>query len=668
MAVAVAGRRRAARLPPRARARVLVPARRGRAQRRRSTGSRRAGRQGRRRRTRPSCTAASTHADCPGGATLTGQLHGRRLHAGHVRGRSRSATTRRREHELLHRVADRRVSTTYKTPTTTTSCGSAPRRTSPAASASWSRSSRPRTSTLNFPNATLVAGKFEVSNNGNKVMIDTNGVNNEWTPGDIIVRCALSRRRTAPSGTRARARSSRPRSAATRTSPRRSAPRRSTSSAPARRPRATTTPAARRRSRASTGPASMVFMENAEGCHFNGNQVYNSPTKPGYVVIANGTPTLNGNATFYGVIYHANESESNAMLINMKGNISIFGSIVIDGAGGLSAGSSKVNLVYNPNAFSRAPGLRHRRPRAEHVPRDRRAPSLKTPAARADSTSMLKNRRRQEKTIVGLELDPSHLAAAEVTVNGSHHRHARRGRRRCGPASCATARSPTRPRSPRRCRRSSPSTTCPSSVRLGIANQRIVVRTLDLPPLEDPKALAAAVRAEAPDHIPMPMDEAILDFQPLGDVDDARRPAHARRHRRRPPRDDRPARRRRRARPASTSRASTSPPSAWSARSRARHRRRRALRQRRRPHQRRRRQRHRLPVHARRRRRPRRDGPARSPSAAASRTEHARAVAPARRPRRRRSTRSRATPSSSPPSRQRSRRACTSSPTPSATR
>ena len=40
------------------------------------------------------------------------------------------------------------------------------------------------------------------------------------------------------------------------------------------------------------------------------------------------------------------------MLINLKGNISIFGAIVIDGAGGLSAGSSKVNLVYNPNAFS----------------------------------------------------------------------------------------------------------------------------------------------------------------------------------------------------------------------------------------------------------------------------------------------------------------------------
>ena len=31
---------------------------------------------------------------------------------------------------------------------------------------------------------------------------------------------------------------------------------------------------------------------------------------------------------------------------------------------------------------------------------------------------MLKNRRRQEKTIVGLEMDPSHLAAAQVAVNG----------------------------------------------------------------------------------------------------------------------------------------------------------------------------------------------------------------------------------------------------------
>ncbi len=78
------------------------------------------------------------------------------------------------------------------TSTTTTSCGSVPRASSAAASARWSRSSRPRTCTLNFPRAALVAGHFETSNSGNKVIIDTNGEANQFSPGDIIVRCALT--------------------------------------------------------------------------------------------------------------------------------------------------------------------------------------------------------------------------------------------------------------------------------------------------------------------------------------------------------------------------------------------------------------------------------------------------------------------------------------------
>ena len=65
----------------------------------------------------------------------------------------------------------------------------------------------------------------------------------------------------------------------------------------------------------------------------------------------------------------------------------------------------------------------------------------------------------------------------------------------------------------------------PKRVRLGIAHQRIVVRTLDLPSvIDDESALAAAVRAAAPDHIPMPMDEAVVDFQSLGVVDTAAGP------------------------------------------------------------------------------------------------------------------------------------------------
>ena len=60
-------------------------------------------------------------------------------------------------------------------------------------------------------------------------------------------------------------------------------------------------------------------------------------------------------------------------------------------------------------------------------------------------------------------------------------------------------------------------------VRVGIANQKIVVRVLELPPLEDPKELEAAVRFQAQDQIPMPLDSAVLDFQPLDIVDYGRR-------------------------------------------------------------------------------------------------------------------------------------------------
>ncbi|MHB1809817.1 MAG: pilus assembly protein PilM [Solirubrobacteraceae bacterium] len=56
-------------------------------------------------------------------------------------------------------------------------------------------------------------------------------------------------------------------------------------------------------------------------------------------------------------------------------------------------------------------------------------------------------------------------------------------------------------------------------VRVGLANQRVVVRTVELPPIEEGKELAAAVSFTAQDQIPMPLANAVLDFQPLGIVD-----------------------------------------------------------------------------------------------------------------------------------------------------
>jgi type IV pilus assembly protein PilM len=53
------------------------------------------------------------------------------------------------------------------------------------------------------------------------------------------------------------------------------------------------------------------------------------------------------------------------------------------------------------------------------------------------------------------------------------------------------------------------------SVRLGIANQRVVVRTILLPLIEDPDELDTAVRFRAQDEIPMPLDQAVLDHRVL---------------------------------------------------------------------------------------------------------------------------------------------------------
>jgi type IV pilus assembly protein PilM len=58
------------------------------------------------------------------------------------------------------------------------------------------------------------------------------------------------------------------------------------------------------------------------------------------------------------------------------------------------------------------------------------------------------------------------------------------------------------------------------SVRLGVANQRVVVRTIELPAIDDPAELRQTVEIEAADHIPIPPDQAIIDFQPVGWIDD----------------------------------------------------------------------------------------------------------------------------------------------------
>jgi type IV pilus assembly protein PilM len=130
---------------------------------------------------------------------------------------------------------------------------------------------------------------------------------------------------------------------------------------------------------------------------------------------------------------------------------------------------------------------------------------------------VFKRKRAPKNHLVGLELDPGHLAAAEVHVNGTLSlergavAHLKPGILRDGDVTDAAALADA-------IRALFEEHDLPRRVRLGIANQRIVVRSLDLPVTADEKELFASARALAPDHIPMPIDEAVLDMQSLGPV------------------------------------------------------------------------------------------------------------------------------------------------------
>jgi type IV pilus assembly protein PilM len=126
--------------------------------------------------------------------------------------------------------------------------------------------------------------------------------------------------------------------------------------------------------------------------------------------------------------------------------------------------------------------------------------------------------RRGGADIVGLDIQPGHVAAVQARVNGSIVvKHAagaslpadivREGEVLDEGVLSETLRELFKDASLSR------------RVRLGVANQRTVLRTLELPPITDRKELDAAVRFKAQDEVPMPLSNAVLDFHPLGIFD-----------------------------------------------------------------------------------------------------------------------------------------------------
>jgi type IV pilus assembly protein PilM len=127
-------------------------------------------------------------------------------------------------------------------------------------------------------------------------------------------------------------------------------------------------------------------------------------------------------------------------------------------------------------------------------------------------------RKPPAKTLVGLDIEPGRIAAAEVSLNGSVRLERAAtidlpvGAVRDGEVvDVAAVTDALR-------RLWEDHKGLGRQVRIGVANAKIVVRTLDLPPVGASK-LDAVVRQVVAAELQMPMESAVLDYKPVGIVD-----------------------------------------------------------------------------------------------------------------------------------------------------
>jgi Tfp pilus assembly protein PilX len=206
---------------------------------------------------------------------------------------------------------------------------------------------------MSFPKNAVTANWFETTNNGNKVIVDTQG--KESQPAGVSMRC------TGFTGTKAEIKEKCEKYREGQVSPD------TTESTPAS-PSSTMTAAqleSLKKQAEAAGtfyaagkcpsglPAgTVVYVEGPCAVSGGSNEVANSEASPGFLVIANGTFSMSGTSKFYGVVYLVNKQEANTALVSLQGNSHLIGAITVDGNGGVEFGSSKENLEFNSKAIT----------------------------------------------------------------------------------------------------------------------------------------------------------------------------------------------------------------------------------------------------------------------------------------------------------------------------
>ena len=104
----------------------------------------------------------------------------------------------------------------------------------------------------------------------------------------------------------------------------------------------------------------VVYVKDAGTCRYTSSapaasgqsKCCNSQANPGLYILERGTVDFGGNIEFWGVVYNANLDNLNLeRMIETSGTAAIHGGALVDGNGGVYAGSSGDNIVYHAFAF-----------------------------------------------------------------------------------------------------------------------------------------------------------------------------------------------------------------------------------------------------------------------------------------------------------------------------
>jgi Tfp pilus assembly protein PilX len=206
----------------------------------------------------------------------------------------------------------------------------------------------------------ITAGRFYTSNNGKKVIVDTQG--NSATGSQVVVRCTPPPPPANPTDNacisyeRDKGQVSPDRVYSGQQAPNMSKEQADRFEAEARANNTYYTSCPQSLS------GRVVFVETSSmiNCKYNGG-VFNTQASPGLVVFTNGHLELGGGkVTYYGLVYMLNPDprlvplplSTTATRFTMHANGTLVGGVSVDGDGGVDAGSDKFNIIFDGGAFA----------------------------------------------------------------------------------------------------------------------------------------------------------------------------------------------------------------------------------------------------------------------------------------------------------------------------